>query len=528
MGQPYIYQNGEEGISFSFPVFNIDRDVIAVFATDITLETLEKLAENLKNSADDLIILLNSNNEVVLYPNRNNIIRTADNKLRFAKLDEIKRPLVVELVDKRLLADVKNELIVMDYEFDDKHYIVSSKKIDLGFSSDTLWSVISIISESKEVSKIKRANKWIFYIIVGILGLSIFLAFILRSFFKTLKLKSRFIQQIFGRYLSDDFVSKILAAPENSELGGKEEELTILFSDLRSFTAISETISAKEVVDMLNNYLKEMTDIITSYGGIIDNFQGDGILAFFRQSDSLPNHALIATKCAIDMQLSMDKINVYNREHNYPNLKMGIGLHTGSPTVGNIGSVKKLKFGIIGRDVNLASRIESNTLGGQVLISEYTYKECEEFITYDTFVEVQFKGVNKPVTVYNVLGTKGEHELLLPKFSVGELVELISPIKINLNFHVGKQYIDDNVIEGQIVKANLDNAVIVINEDCLTPTGKVKISLFGNDNKLVADQVYAEVVQKISSSEFIIHYTFLSKSGRTLIKQYSTVGNTNT
>jgi adenylate cyclase len=164
-----------------------------------------------------------------------------------------------------------------------------------------------------------------------------------------LEVRNRFIRQTFGRYLSDDIVETILEQPDGLKIGGEKRQATILMSDLRGFTSLSERLPAEDVVSMVNTYLETMTEIIPKHQGTIDEFIGDGILVIFGAPFRRPDDARRAVACAVDMQLAMVAVNDRNRQAGYPEVALGIGLNTGKMVVGNIDSKKRTKYGVVGR-----------------------------------------------------------------------------------------------------------------------------------------------------------------------------------
>jgi len=172
-----------------------------------------------------------------------------------------------------------------------------------------------------------------------------------------------FIRETFGRYLSKKVVEEILESPEGQKIGGRRETVTILFSDLRGFTALSETKNPKEMVQLLNQYLERMSKVIIKYDGMIDEFIGDAILTIFGVPDKRDDDPARAVACGLAMQNALLELNTEIEKEGYPPLEMCIGINTGTVIVGNIGSEMRMKYGIVGSAVNTASRIESNTTG---------------------------------------------------------------------------------------------------------------------------------------------------------------------
>lgn len=233
-----------------------------------------------------------------------------------------------------------------------------------------------------------------------------------------LELRNGFIREVFGRYITDDVVNTLLASPAGLQLGGEKRKITILISDVRGFSSLCERLTPEQVVTILNIYLGAMAEVIERYRGSINEFIGDAILAVFGAPIAAEDNAERAVACALAMQLAMDEVNVTLRAQGLPALEMGIGVHTGEVVVGNIGSQKRAKYGVVGSHVNMASRIETYTVGGQVLISESTAAELGDRVTTRRSFQVLPKGAREALTIYDVVGISGAHELALPEVSV--------------------------------------------------------------------------------------------------------------
>ena len=222
-----------------------------------------------------------------------------------------------------------------------------------------------------------------------------------------LERNERFIRATFGRYLSDDIVTEILERPEGLELGGDLREVTIMMSDIRGFTTLTEQLPPDRVVAMLNRYLGAMTDIILSHGGTIDEFLGDAILAVFgapRRHHDDPDRA---ARCALAMQAAMAAINGANRVEGLPELTMGIALNTGTVIAGNIGSERRSKYGFVGHAMNVTSRIEDVAERGEILIAQSTRVALGAAYAFGSAREVDAPGIDERLVVYPL-----ERELL--------------------------------------------------------------------------------------------------------------------
>lgn len=234
-----------------------------------------------------------------------------------------------------------------------------------------------------------------------------------RELLRQLKARNDFIRAAFGRYLADEVVERLLDSPQGLALGGDLHELTILFADLRGFTPIAERLPPTSVVRLVNNFFGVMTEVIGQHGGTINEFYGDGILVFFGAPVPLENHARTAIACALEMQRAMDTVNAMNAADGLPILKMGVGLNTGDVVVGNIGSEKRVKYGIVGNAVNVAARIQSECEGGHVLASASSVERAGSDLQLTNMYGVQAKGLKNEVTVHDITGIGGEYDIRL-------------------------------------------------------------------------------------------------------------------
>jgi adenylate cyclase len=331
-----------------------------------------------------------------------------------------------------------------------------------------------------------------------------------------LEKRNSLIRQVFGRYLSDNVVANLLESPHGLKLGGERRKITILTSDLRGFTALSERLSPEEVIHILNIYLEYMADVINQYQGTIDEFMGDGILVLFGAPIPKADDATRAVACACSMQLAMGAVNEKMKELGLPRLEMGIGINTGEVVVGNIGSEKRTKYGIVGSHVNLTYRIESYTKGGQILISQQTLKEAGSNVRISGQKQVQPKGLLQPITVYEVYGIGGFYNLYLPR---EEEIFLPIPEAIGLQYKIleGK-HIDNTNFKGNLIKLSSQGAEVQVENpgvDTLpSEFSNLKINLFlSNSSPEKSEDIYAKVgKQQAEKGSFYIHFTAIPPS----------------
>ncbi len=323
---------------------------------------------------------------------------------------------------------------------------------------------------------------------------------------------NRFIRQTFGRYLSEDIVNTILESPNGLKIGGEKRLVTILMSDLRGFTAIGERLSAETVLGMLNLYLEAMTDIIFTYQGTIDEFIGDAILSIFGAPIFRENDAQRAVACALEMQLAMEDVNAQNRNAGYPDVAMGIGINTGELVVGNVGSHKRTKYGVVGRNVNLTSRIESYTVGGQVLVSQSTVDACGGILRIDNQIEVMPKGVPEPIQVYDIGGIGGEFNIFLPQKDIVKHVELEKCISIQFTI-IEKKHTGTNMYAGTIIKLLYTHSTIIVDIQArllCQRLANLKLTIFDDQGHEISHDLYGKVVETLSESPAICRVSLTS------------------
>lgn len=291
----------------------------------------------------------------------------------------------------------------------------------------------------------------------------------------------RRVEAIFGRYVSEEVKAHLLACPEGHQ-GGERRTLSVLMADIRGFTRMSETLSPERVVQVLNGYLERAADVILRRNGTINEILGDGLLVFFGApitDDDAPANAVAA---ALELQLAMNDLNASHREQGLPELAIGIGIHTGEAVIGTIGSRRRQKYAAVGKNVNLAGRIESSTVGGQVLVSDWTYREIGDIVHTSGSFQVRVKGFADPITVHDVKGLTGEYNLQLPSAD-RELIRLGTPIPIGIA-----------VIKDKVIRGTHPGAVIASGAEAVRIRTELVVSPFDD---LILDVAGGEVFAKV-------------------------------
>ena len=220
--------------------------------------------------------------------------------------------------------------------------------------------------------------------------------------------EKRKVRGAFSQYVAPGFIAQLLKDPSRLKLGGEEAELTVMFTDIRDFTAISEKLSPPALVELLNQYLTEMTQIVFENRGTLDKYIGDAVMAFWgRPFIGMQDHAVRACRAALQMKTKLAELNAAWRSQNRPELRIGIGINTGLMMVGNMGSERRFNYTVMGDHVNLSSRIENlnKEYGTQIILSEYTMAQVGgEFATRKLDL-IRVKGKQKPVAIFELLDT---------------------------------------------------------------------------------------------------------------------------
>lgn len=220
-------------------------------------------------------------------------------------------------------------------------------------------------------------------------------------------------RQAFGRYLSPRVMEQVLSNPEEYlKLGGRRYEATVLFSDIRGFTTISEALSPEELGRMLNLYMTPMTDIVFEYEGTLDKYIGDAVMAFWGAPVEQPDHALRACRAGLRMMKEVDRLNAVFMEEGLPRIAIGIGLSSGPMTIGNMGSDDHFAYTALGDRVNLGARLEGQTkdYGVAIILSDACYEQVKEWMMCRELGSIRVKGKFEPVRIFELIGERGTCE----------------------------------------------------------------------------------------------------------------------
>jgi adenylate cyclase len=301
----------------------------------------------------------------------------------------------------------------------------------------------------------------------------------------------------------------------------EHKQVSILLSDLRGFTAMSEQYSPAEVIGLLNRYFTRMCEVVVRYEGTIDKFMGDGMMVLFGAPESGRDDLVRAIACAAEMQQVMSEVNARNAELGMPQLFMGIGINTGKVVAGSVGSDVHREYTVIGDHVNLASRIEAHSLRGQVLLSEHSYELAKDHIEVGGMREVHVKGKRDPVKLYELRSTRLPRTIAVPQCELRKSPRVPTHIPVVFKVVDGKRVLPA-LYRGQIADISYSGMRVLLKEP-LTANTEIKcsiaLSLFTPD---VTD-IYGRIL-RVTETPFgfdcNLEFTSIDPRGQDAVQQY--------
>ena len=263
------------------------------------------------------------------------------------------------------------------------------------------------------------------------------------------------MNDLFGQYVPPGLVTEMALDPTNYSLASQKRDLSVLFSDIRGFTSISENLDAVKLSDLLNRFLTPMTEVVHVTNGTIDKYMGDAIMAFWGAPVSYPNHGEYAVKAGLAMLEALKELNVELGQEGMEPLKIGVGINSGPMSVGNMGSRFRRAYTVMGDAVNLGSRLEGLTkfYGVDILVSEDTKNEADQYL-YREIDRVRVKGKAKPITMYDTYGLKGE----VPE----ELAERVSHFESALKMYRDQDWDGAENVLKQLQEEEPDSGLYVL------------------------------------------------------------------
>jgi adenylate cyclase len=466
----YIFYTGQNpGVTVSSPILDSKGNVLGVIGSDIDLNGLSTFLKSLQIGKHGLAFIINAKNELVAFPDPSRIIdrQAEDGVLRTVYVEDLEIPSITAAFKKHRIS-ASNRVTV---DIGGQRYLATFR--DFSPSIGKHWKVGVVVPRDDFIGAVKKINQGVFFVCLFILSVAALVVVLLsRSISKPILLLSAETDRIrnfqldgqfhlqthisevqhlqgaidrmktslrsFTRFAPEQIVREVVVKGQEAMLGGERREVTLLFSDLRNFTRFSEQTRPEEVVHILNTHFEKMVQLINHHNGFVVDFLGDSLFAVFGAPDRDPDHARNAVSCAIDMQLVRQQMNEDRPEANLPQMEMGIGINTGPCVVGNMGSLIRIKYGVVGHAVNLASRIESFTVGGQVLISEFTRQAVADQFVVAGPLEAFGKGVESAIRLWEMRGVSNKEDKTLPP-TVRGLTSLSHPIPASFRLITGKQ-----------------------------------------------------------------------------------------
>lgn len=290
-------------------------------------------------------------------------------------------------------------LIFLAYLLMTEYYTITNASV-LGLLLVAAWWANMLMFDSGW-----QFNGWYY-----LLSLIFIYLYVLVVHYILLFLAKQDLRRTFGFYLSESVLNELIANPDLVKLGGVKREMTVLFSDLRGFTSLSEKLSPEQLVKILNIYLTEMSDVVLNENGVIDKYMGDAIMAFWGAPLDDARHAHNACLAAWKMKNLLVELNKNNAWQEDVILKLGIGVNSGDMIVGNMGGAKRFDYTVMGDSVNLGSRLEglNKIYGSEIIISQSVYPKVKDEFATRILDRVAVKGKTEPITIYELLGPVAE------------------------------------------------------------------------------------------------------------------------
>ncbi|MBN2325206.1 MAG: HD domain-containing protein [Spirochaetes bacterium] len=318
------------------------------------------------------------------------------------------------------------------------------------------------------------------------------------------------LRYAFSRYVSHQLVDGILSKPEAIKLGGDRRKVTILFADIRGFTSMAESMKPEEVVDLLNTYLSALTEIVFKFEGLLDKYIGDCVMALFGVPDTHYNDAERAVVAAIEMQQYVDENNVEREKEGRKRVEIGIGINTAHVILGNMGSVDRMNYTVIGDGVNIASRLEGLAGRRQILITREVYEEVKYLVNASFIETVSVKGREKPVDVFEV------KDLIARKYI--NAVEEREPYIIGHYINLAR----DVELIGRALDFSPDDLIKLRAATMLIDVGRIGLSegIFNKPGKLTPEEFEVVKSHVLRGAEYVDKKLGLFEEGVKVVKHH--------
>lgn len=458
----YIFSSDKKpGITNAQPIYGEDNFIKGVIGIDLTILDISLYLNTLDISNMAKIVILNSHDQIIALSGEE---KTLINKLEgLPKITEFGDIVVREAYNHYEETQLNRK--ISSFSVDREKYV--TEFLDFPSQSSVDWKIGIVLPEDVILGEVHATNRLIIYTAIILIIVSALIALKLASrITKPLVLISKNMKKIrkfdlegnleldtslkelqeisssfsnlkngmrsFSKYVPSKVVARLVSMGREAVLGGERRKLTVFFSDIEGFTDVSENMQPEHLVEELAEYLGSLSRVILAHSGTVDKYIGDSIMAFWNAPDDVENHATLACETAIKIQQHLDD---FNRNNPYrPHFPTRIGINTGEVLVGNIGSVERMNYTVMGDNINLGSRLESlnKYYGTDILVSETTRVEAGYDFNFRPLDKVLVKGKTKPIVLYELVGYK--------KYQTKENNQLNETYKKGLDYYTNSEW----------------------------------------------------------------------------------------
>ena len=437
---PYQFKlSGTIGITAATPIVETDNSVRIVVSADMTLDAISKIVAQNKIGRTGKTVILDDEGGVVGYPELNKYVNT----------DESTLPNYKDLKDPVLVRAFEHFKKSQDHMFNIDHESVTyiARFHNFGDNFNKKWTLIFLVPEKELTGPVTEMTQLMLLFSLMIVVVSVIFIYLLsKNIARPITIASKSMQKIskfeiddhdikdsqfteiqvmndalrkmrqslydFSRFVPKAVVTKLIESGSGAQIGGKKRHITLMFTDIKSFSTISEHMSSEKLIKHLSDYLNQMTVIIQEEQGTIDKYIGDAIMTFWGAPIEDPSHPIMASRAALRCRDALTSLNKTWRLDGKPPLETRFGLHTGDAIVGNVGSEDRLNYSAFGDSVNLAARLESANrfYGTHILISHDTYKNVRHQFICRPIDMVAVKGKEEVVPIYELIIEKSDEE----------------------------------------------------------------------------------------------------------------------
>ncbi|VEG91818.1 adenylate cyclase [Legionella spiritensis] len=434
----YVFDKSDflvPGVTAAAPIYNNHNDLKGVIALDLTVDGLQHFIRELELTKNTMIYVVNNEANVIAFrsPHQHEDIRGKTLTPEWIK----KLNIPLEKLDIKSLYP-----LIKSYTHKDQKYFLAYQPL-LNMKGKYPWHIIIIVPENDVIEPLRNLSKRYIFLTVMVLLLGTLLVRIVsqrishpimqltkeaeeltmldlkpRPLLKTMIKEISFMDKAlstlrssltsFQRYVPNTLVRKLMRSGKIAQVGGQNQTITILFSDIKNFTTISESTSPQKLMTYLSDYFQAMTEAVIQYEGTLDKYIGDAVMAIWNAPEKDTNHALHACETAIIMLDKLKKLNQKNRQQGFPEFTIRIGIHTGEAVVGNVGSEDRLSYTALGDSVNLASRLEAinKNYHAQIIVSHATFNQVSGQFPFRFLDEVAVRGKQESIAIYELITAK--------------------------------------------------------------------------------------------------------------------------